>query len=56
MAPGTVPARISHIVPFVDDDEFLDWDCCLDSLPPPIAQGTITVELTPKNLSDQKPA
>jgi hypothetical protein len=54
MAPGTVPARTSRIIPFVDEAESLDWDYCLDKLPPPLAEGSIVVELTRKAASEDR--
>lgn len=44
---GTAPAKTPHFAPSLDEEDLLDWDCYLDKLPPPTAQGTIKVELSP---------
>lgn len=45
MSEGVAPARTSRIIPFVDDDELVDWDCHLDELPPAKERGVIVAEL-----------
>ena len=44
---AVVPAKTLRIVPFVEDEDLIDWDLSLDHLPPPTACGTITVDLVP---------
>ena len=50
---ATAPAKTTRVVPVMDEDDSLDWDCYLDKLPPPIAQGMIAVELSPRETGAQ---
>ena len=48
MSEAPAPAKKSRIVPFVDDEELVDWDFRLDKLPPAAERGSFVAHLVPR--------
>ena len=48
MSEAPAPARKSRIIPFVDDEELVDWDFHLAKLPPPVERGSFVADLVPR--------
>ena len=48
MSEAPAPARKSRIIPFVDDEELVDWDFHLAKLPSPVERGSFVADLVPR--------